>query len=271
MKALRHNEIDVEKWLEGTFAKNYHRLRIESGHALSPEVREAARQQVLYYWRKLRTLAESITDTEVRLHLPNQKSKAGRKFGIEGVVDIVRESERTTMYDLKTHDPDYVRQNLVEYERQLNVYAYIWSILRGQPLTDTAVITTQFPQSLSDAIRSGDRARIDEEVSKWEPVVPIDFAQDHVMRTVEEFGEVIDKIEAGEFQPPTVAMLRKEEVKGRSFASRVCRNCDIRFSCSSFRKYSMGLPREINRGSMKFVLQNITDDEREEIFEAGLA
>jgi len=270
MKKDKSQKTDIEQWLEGAFQRNYHRLRIESGHALSPEVREAARQQVLFYWRKLRELAESITDTEVRLHLPNQKSKGNRKFGIEGVVDIVRESTRTTMYDLKTHDPDYVRKNIGEYEEQLNVYAYIWSILRGQPLTDTAVITTQFPDSLSEAIRSGNPSRIDEEVRKWEPVIPVGLDPSHVAHTVEEFGEIVDKIESGDFQPPPVSVLQEEEIKGRSFASRVCRNCDIRFSCTSFRQYSRLSPRESKRGSMKFILQEMSDDEREQRFEVGL-
>lgn len=52
------------------------------------------------------------------------------------------------MYDLKTHDPDYIRTNLGDYEDQLNIYAYIWKTLRRQDLDEAAIIATQFPESL---------------------------------------------------------------------------------------------------------------------------
>lgn len=136
------------------FEENFQRLKFENGHGLSPEIKEGARRQVLAYWRKLKHVAETITDTEVRLNLPGQKSPRGRKFNIEGVVDIVREKGHTVMYDLKTHDPEYVKQNLIEYERQLNVYAHIWQNLRQQELNETAVIATRLPDSLDVAWRN---------------------------------------------------------------------------------------------------------------------
>jgi len=75
MKQKSLNDAEIEKRLRGMFERNYQRLRLESGHALTPEIKEAALQQVLYYWKKLRDLANTITDTEVRLHLPNQLSR----------------------------------------------------------------------------------------------------------------------------------------------------------------------------------------------------
>ncbi len=69
------------------------------------------------YWKKLRHIAEKVTDTEVRLNLPNQTTPKGRGFCVEGVVDIVREDEKVTMYDIKTHDlaviaTDTMRRNI---------------------------------------------------------------------------------------------------------------------------------------------------------------
>ena len=121
----------MEAAIRKMFDENFQRLRAESGHSLSPEVKNLAWQQVVLYWRRLRDIAESITDTEVRLNLPCQKTPKGRAFSIEGVVDIVREADRTTMYDIKTHDLNFVKENLPFYEKQLNVYAYIWQHLRG--------------------------------------------------------------------------------------------------------------------------------------------
>jgi hypothetical protein len=65
----------------------------------------------LRYWQKLKHVAEKVTDTEVRLVLPHQQTPQNRRFNIEGVVDILRDEGRTIMYDIKTHDVDYVREN----------------------------------------------------------------------------------------------------------------------------------------------------------------
>src|SRR5690606_38139191 len=94
---------DIEDFIRERFAENFEQLTLESGHTLTAEARETALQQVLLYWRKLREVALSVTDTEVRLSLPNRRSPQGREFTIEGVVDIVRADDQTIMYDIKTH------------------------------------------------------------------------------------------------------------------------------------------------------------------------
>ena len=147
---------DIEQRLNEFFEENMAALALESGHSLTPEVKATARQQVLMYWRKLRDIAERVTDTEVRLSLPQQLSPAGRTFAIEGIVDIVREDERVVMYDIKTHDTEAIKANIADYEQQLNVYAHIWQNLRGQRLDETAVICTQLPDALRQAANVGD-------------------------------------------------------------------------------------------------------------------
>lgn len=39
------------------------------------------------YWRKLHEIARRVTDTEVRLALPQQRTPQGHTFSIEGVID----------------------------------------------------------------------------------------------------------------------------------------------------------------------------------------
>lgn len=240
----------IEDFIIRRFEENFQRLRFENGHGLAPEVKEAAKRQVVLYWRRLREIAESVTDTEVRLNLPGQRTLKGRKFNIEGVVDIVREHGHTVMYDLKTHDPEYIRQNLGEYERQLNVYAHIWRNLRKQELNETAVIATRLPESLDAAWINRERnpASFENEVAQWKPVIPIPFDTQRVQDTVQAFGTVVDRIEGGVFSPTPVSQLDKKEVRNETFAMRVCRNYDVRFSCQSFREYlktykSRDLPR----------------------------
>ena len=79
-----------EQFLRDAFEANFERLREESGRVVTPDVKRAAFEQVLLYWRRLRTLAEQVTETEVHLVLPDQRSPEGRRYTLEGVVDIVR-------------------------------------------------------------------------------------------------------------------------------------------------------------------------------------
>src|SRR5262249_10252388 len=154
---------------------------------------------ILFYWRRLNDVAETITDTEVRLNLPGQMTVKNRKFSIGGVVDVVREKGRTVMYDVKTHDPDYVSQNLSEYERQLNVYAYIWQKLRRHELSETAIIATQFPDSLNAAweARELNNDAFEQELQRWNPVIQIPFDTGRGQETIKEFAHVVDSIEDG--------------------------------------------------------------------------
>jgi hypothetical protein len=234
-------DLEVEEFIRQAFAENFEMLRFEGGHSLAPDVKEAAMQQVLLYWRKLREIAEKVSETEVKLNLPEQKTPKGRKFGIEGVVDIVRENDQTVMYDIKSHEVDYVRANTEFYEQQLNVYAYIWQKLRHQPLDQTAIIATDFPEAVAEVLANGDEAQLEAALNEWNPVVEIPFDERHVETTIAEFGCVVDAIEERRFAPPPVEKLqtRLESATKTLFATRVCINCDARFSCASYRDYAL--------------------------------
>ena len=236
---MKRNDVIDETELKAMFDENFERLRAEGGHSLSPEVKEAAWQQVSMYWKKLRHIAEKVTDTEVRLNLPNQTTPKGRGFCIEGVVDIIREDGKVTMYDIKTHDLEFVRSNIDFYQEQLNVYAHVWQKLYNQRLDETAVIATPVPDSVTEAFRTGDDAAFEAACEKWDPIVSIKVDATKVEETVLQFGKVVDKIEEHRFSPPSLSALQTKEGKRETFATRVCRNCDARFSCNSYLQYAM--------------------------------
>jgi len=143
------------------------------------------------------------------------------------------------MYDIKTHEPDYVRSHREEYCQQLNIYAHIWAKLRGQPLDQTAVIATAFPDALREALEAGDEAGIEKAMKDWDPVIDIPYDSSSVEEAIKAFAEVVDRIEEGEFGPPSVAKLRsRTEDGGPAFGTRICRNCDARFSCRSYRLFA---------------------------------
>jgi len=232
------NEIEDE--LQKMFEINYENLKLQGGHSLTPEVREAAWNQVLFYYKKLRKqVAEKVTKTEVKLTLPEQETLVGRRFTIEGVVDIVTENDETWMYDVKTHEAGYIIKNKEMYEQQLNVYAYIWEHLRNNKLDHTAIISTVLPSGLRNALR--DRPIIHEkikaETDKWEPVIPLNFSHKKIKETIQEFGAIVDNIQGREFKPAPPERFDSSADSSIKFVSRYCVNCDGRFSCSSYRKY----------------------------------
>jgi hypothetical protein len=192
-------DTEIEDFIREALEKNFEGLRLESGHALSAANKQKALHQALLYWRKLSDIATRITETEVRLNLPGQTTPSGKKFGIEGVVDIVREGDRVIMYDIKTHAAEDVQAQAELYERQLNIYAYIWQNLRGQPLDEIAIIATAYPDALKLAMDGNDEEAILSEIEAWDPVVEIDFDLSHVDRIIRDFGRVVDRIENGQF------------------------------------------------------------------------
>ena len=263
---------EMEEYIRRVFEENYEDLNLESGHALAPSVKKAALDQVLLYWRMLSEVAKNVTDTEVRLSLPGQETPKGRDYTIEGIVDIVRENDRTIMYDIKTHNADYVRQNIEQYAQQLNVYAHIWQNLRKQPLDGAAIIATEFPENVRDALSRENEDELAYALSQWEPVVPIQFDLKQVEATVAEFGNVVDDIEDGCFRPPSLDRLN-EPVSGARykvrFGTHVCRNCDARFSCSSYREYAWRSERGTAERTMSVYMSESLPDEEQEAWRTG--
>ena len=261
----------IEQLIRRFFEENYELLRLEGGRSLSPEVREAAWQQVRLYWLRLHELAAMITDTEVKLNLPGQITPKGRTFGIEGVVDIVREEGRTTMYDIKTHDLETIYGDLTLYEQQLNVYAHIWHHLRGQALDETAIISTGFPHAVREALSSSTPGQLEAELARWDPIVRIPFSEERLEETIRHFGAIVDSIEDGDFDPAPVAKLQSRSPGTRAnFATQVCINCDARYSCDSFRTYHAQQGRRVVDTMMPYLADTASDIELTDRLIAGL-
>jgi hypothetical protein len=261
---MRKLDAEVDALINEAFERNLAEMQADKGHALAPDVRATALNQVRLYWRRLRDIAEKVTDTEVWLSLPGQKTPAGRKFNIEGIVDIVRDKDRTVLYDIKTHDADEIRGNLAEYEKQLNVYAHIWQGLRGEQLDETAIICTRYPRAVEEALAAQDDAALEQAIESWDPVIPIPFESKHVDAIVDEFGRVVDWIEDHRFVPRDLACLRSREPGLPTiFAVAVCRNCDARFSCHSYRDYALGA-HSSTEGRFRQYIEEHPDDLEEE-------
>jgi hypothetical protein len=280
-------DAEVEERIRAFFERNYDLLRQEGGHVLAEGAKRQALEQSLLYWRKLKVIAISVTETEVKLALPGLATPKGRPFVLEGVVDIVREGDEVRMYDLKTHEEREVRAERDLYEDQLNVYAHIWKGIRRQALDGTAIIATRLPPELREALRSGDPAALNAAMKKWDPVVDLPFDENEVARTIVDFGRCVDAIEDGEFVPPPAEALgqargtRRRKDHGDApgvtvereptFAQIHCRSCDARFSCTAYREHQRVEAGRGRRGAAP-IPDNDADAERDldEWIEANL-
>ncbi len=94
---------------------------------------------------------------------------------------------------------------------------------------------------MEQALIAEDELALENALGAWEPVIPVPFNAARVDAFIREFGETVDLIENHEFEPPSVGQLR-ERLAGMKtvFAVAICRNCDARFSCSSYRSYALG-------------------------------
>jgi hypothetical protein len=231
---------EFERRLRDKFEDNYEYLKgLEGGHLVTESVKETAFLQVLYYYRRNKELIERITHSEVKLNLPEQRTpRLNYRYSIEGEVDIVREGDETYLYDIKTTDRQNVLDHIDQYRGQMNVYAYIYSKLQGNRLDKLALITTALPQELVAAINSQDQNRIGSLMRQWDPVVPMGYSEDEIEHFIQQFGKVVEHIEEGEFTAPPVERLSTHQGRrGSIFAIEVCRNCDVRFSCSSWKRF----------------------------------
>ena len=262
---------EIEGKIAEFFENNYEILRLESGHTITEDSKRMALSQILCYWHKLKYIAKNVTDTEVRLTLPDQKTPKGRTFSIEGVVDIVKEKDETCMYDIKTHELEYIKANMSFYEDQINVYSYIWQKLRGNALDKTAVISTVYPKSVRDALFNHDEDKFRKEIEKWNPVIETSFTPEKVGNTIKDFGATVDAIEENKFVPPPKSKL-EEKVPGskRVFGLHVCGNCDARFSCMAFREYASDPKRKGKIEFVKYIETSGDDLDQEQWVNANL-
>lgn len=233
-------DVEIESFIEDTFRNNVNVLETEQQLRLNAYVREQALLQVKLYWKKMRELALRVSKSEVPVTLSNQSTPENRRYTIHGVADIIEEENKTIIYDIKTHDPDYIKHNKEKYEAQLNIYAKIWKDVTGKNVDGTAVIATPVPNKIRFAIQEGNIPLLERSMAEWDPIIQLVCKEENVAETLAEFGRIVDCIENRQFDPVSLDVLNEAIAGGNTkFAVRICRNCDIRFACDSYRSYSL--------------------------------
>lgn len=263
MSAAR--KIDIEEFIHECFSENYTSLSSETGKSLSLKQQEAAIQQVVYYLYRMWDIAENVTETEVKLVLPGQRTRKNRKYNLLGVVDLVSDDSGTRMYDLKTLEKDVILEDKEKFKKQLSIYSHIWKGIKDQKLDGTAIIATSVPAEIKRVVKQfieDPEAKFQEfhsAIEKVEPIISVDVNEAQIQDFLTEFGDTIDKIEERVFTPANVIKLRtKQHATNSDFGSLVCRNCDARYSCDSYREYIGSA-----RGKVRTLFGQYWDDDEE--------
>ena len=120
---------------------------------------------------------------------------------------------------------------------------------------------------MKDAWRRNDMAAFLFEFERWQPLIELPFDQGRLEETLGSFAEVVDAIEGKHFAPRT-----EEDLDGggkRRFATRVCRNCDARFSCSSYRAWARKRSGN-DRSAAKYFSDPVPDAEQNDWVDGNL-
>lgn len=263
MSAAR--KIEIEDFIHECFNDNYTSLSSETGKSLSLKQQEAAIQQIVYYLYRMWDIAENVTETEVKLVLPGQRTSKNRKYNLLGVVDLVSDDSGTRMYDLKTLEKDVILEDKDKFRKQLSIYTHIWKGIKDQKLDGSAIIATSVPVEIKKIVKQfieEPEAKFEEfhsAIEKIDPIITVDVDEAQIQDFLTEFGDIIDKIEERVFQPANVIKLRtKQPGTNSDFGSLVCRNCDARYSCDSYREYIGSA-----RGKVRTLFGQYWDDEEE--------
>lgn len=261
MSAAR--KIELEDFIQQCFSENYSSMVHETGQNLSLKQQEAAIQQVIYYLYRMWDIAEKVTETEVKLVLSGQKTRKNRKYNLLGVVDLVSDNTGTKMYDLKTLDRDVILEDQDKFRKQLSIYSHIWKGIRDQNLDGAAIIATSVPGEIRKAIREfieDPETKFNEfstALTKVNPVISVEVNEELIQSFLTEFGDTVDKIEERVFTPASVvSLMTKQPGHNRDFGSLVCRKCDARYSCDSYREYIAS-----SRGKVRALFSQYWDDE----------
>jgi len=247
------NTKDIEDFIKLRLKENLKLMQAETGQRVNQNVVIAAERQALAYWHTMHLLAEKITETEVKLSLPECSTPKGRTFTIEGVVDIVKEDSGMSIYDIKTMPRDYVEKNKLKFAMQLNVYAHILGGLKGVKVKKAAVIATAPADNIKRKFNTAHFKDFIVMLKSMDPFVDIPLNEDSITDTITKFGEIVDRIQDGDFKPKSVDELKRKDTEGgktRQFGTDVCRNCDARFSCSSYRKFR-SIPENLKKVKRK--------------------
>lgn len=193
--AILRNEADsVQEKLNDWFEQNYQGLILTEHSYLAPSAKAAAMRYVRNYFENSQDMWENIRESEVRLSYPMDD------FILNGQVDMLKgKGDTVEIVDFKTGDkPTSMTDAMLKsYEKQLQVYAHLVEQKYG------VVVSKMKLYYLSAAD---------------DPVITFEKNNELINNMMDEFSNVVRKIESHEFE-------------SRTSDTSICKDCDMRYYC----------------------------------------
>ena len=233
---------ELEEKLREFFESNYQVLKESSGHTINENMKERAFEQVLMYWRKHKEMVLDGDVSNVKITLSNQQTPNKKNpYSIEGRLDVLEKDGKISLFDVTTNSKEQIEDSIDSYREELNLFAYELERMQQGTVDDTFVLSTSIPRDVKHALKTNNAVELGHALENWDPVVPIQHDASTQEAALKKVGEVIEKINNCEFDPPPPSTLQKKFKDDKTFYQHVCENCDIRKSCESFRTQHLKL------------------------------
>lgn len=193
--AILRNETDtVPEKLADWFEQNYQSLVLTEHSYLTPQAKAAAMRYVKNYFVNSQYMWENIREAEVQLSYPMDD------FILNGQVDMLKgKGDTVEIVDFKTGDkPKSMTDDMLKsYEKQLQIYAHL--------------VEQKYAVEVS-------KMKLYYLSAAEEPIISFEKDNQRVSDVMEEFSDVVKKIERHEFNT-------------RTLDTSICKDCDMRYYC----------------------------------------
>ena len=198
LKGQEHklSEEQVNRW----FDRNYGYLTKRERAYLAPNVKRAALEQVMRYYRRHQDNWAHIQEAEVDVSLVKDD------YILAGSIDLIQgEGNTVEIVDFKSEKKLDVnepkdREKLDRYRRQLEVHSHIVEERTGHTVSKTHLYYTS--------------------VDSGNPYITFPKDARSINRTIATFDQVVSRIEAKDFSIP-------------ERPDKLCKGCDMRFYCDT--------------------------------------
>lgn len=181
---------NVSDWFE----QNYQGLVLTEHSYLAPSAKAAAMRYVCNYFNNAKEMWSNIREAEVSLSYPTEE------YILNGQIDMLKgRGDTVEIVDFKTGDkPSQMTDSMLTvYEKQLQVYAHLVEQKYGVEVSKMKL----YYLSAAD-----------------DPIISFDKDSERISGMMEEFTDVVRKIEAHDYS-------------ARTKDTSICKDCDMRYYC----------------------------------------
>lgn len=193
--AILRDEVGTIKENMGDwFEQNYQSLVLTEHSYLAPTAKAAALRYITNYFNNAKEMWSNIREAEVSLSYPTED------YILNGQIDMLKGAGDTVeIVDFKTGDkPSKMTDGMLcVYEKQLQVYAHLVEQKYG---VEVSKMKLYYLSAAED------------------PVISFEKNNERIKSMMDEFSDVVHKIEAHDYS-------------GRTKDQTICKDCDMRYYC----------------------------------------